>query len=72
MEFIVSCSYLKRGKAVLINYPTLKNYPHRIEKDELYITLSSLEELIKLREDVKESLIVDRDGELVIYDNYIE
>lgn len=72
MEFIVSCSYCTRGEAVLINYPVLKNYHHRIENDELYIIVSSLEELIKIRDDVKNSLIIDRDGEMVIYDGYIE
>lgn len=77
MEFIVSCSYTLRGNSVLIKYPIIKEYKYRIVGDkehlkELYITINSLDELLKLQKEIKRDLIIDKDGELVIYDSYIE
>lgn len=38
---------------------------------EVYITINTLEDLIRLNEIVRTNIIFD-DGELVIYDDYIE
>ena len=77
MEFIVSCAYTLRGNSVLIKYPIIKEYKYRIVGDkehlkELYITINSLDELLKLQKKIKRDLIIDKDGELVIYDSCIE
>lgn len=77
MEFIVSCAYTLRGNSVLIKYPIIKEYKYRIVGDkeylkELYITIKSLDELLKLQKDIGQDLIIDIDGEIVIYDSYIE
>ena len=77
MEFIVSCAYTLRGNSVLIKYPIIKEYKYRIVGDkehlkELYITINSLDELLKLQKDIGQNLIIDIDGEIVIYDSYIE
>ena len=77
MEFVVSCSYTLRGNSVLIKYPIIKEYKYRIARckehlKELYITINSLYELLKLQKDIGQDLIIDIDGEIVIYDSYIE
>lgn len=72
MEFEVSSCYTRRGKIVLNDYPQLEKYPHRLEKNKLYITINSLDELLKIQKEIKENLILDQDGELVIYDGYVE
>lgn len=75
MEFEISCSYTRTGNAVFNDYPQLEKYPHRVVGEEFgtaYITIKSLEELLQLQKEIKKSLILDTDGELVIYDGYIE
>lgn len=74
MEFEVSSCYIKRGEMVLNNYPQLKKYTYRLDegKNELYLDINSLDELLKIQKEIKENLILDTDGELVIYDGYIE
>lgn len=78
MEFEISRSYVITGNAVFINYPQLEKYPHRVvevvgeEFETAYITIKSLEELLQLQKEIKQSLILDIDGELVIYDGCIE
>lgn len=77
MEFEISCSYATTGEQVFREYPQLEKYPHRIDGDAdycrtAYITINSLEELLKIQKEIKQSLILDTDGELVIYDGYIE
>lgn len=78
MEFIVSCSYCARGEAVLIEYPVLKQYEHRLENYEMYLTVHSLEELIEIFKKIHQNFIVNLHSiekgemELVIYDGYVE
>lgn len=78
MEFVVSCSYCKRGEKVLINYPALKEYEHRLDNEEMYLTVHSLEELVEISNKIGQNFIVDLDSiekgemELVIYDSYVE
>lgn len=77
MEFEISCCYLTTGEQVFREYPQLEKYPHRIEGNAdycrtAYITINSLEELLKIQKEIKQDLILDKNGELVIYDGYVE
>ena len=57
MEFVVSCSYCKRGEEVLIRYPALKEYEHRLDDEEMYLTVHSLEELIEISNKIGQNFI---------------
>lgn len=78
MEFLVSCCYCTRGEAVLIYYPALKEYEYRLDNEEMYLTVHSLEELIEISNKIGQNFIVDLDSigerkmKLVIYDDYVE
>lgn len=74
MQFRVMCSYWYGGQRALDKYKCLEKYNAVIEEEELYITLNSLQELIDIKNEIKESIIIDSDKEnyLVIYDDYIE
>lgn len=74
MEFNVSSCYMRRGERFLNEYPKIKKYDYKLdeEQDELYITIHSLEELIKFEKQFGK-IIIDDDGKsLIIYDDYIE
>lgn len=74
MEFRVTCSYWYGGQEALDKYKCLEKYNAVIEDEELYITLNSLQDLIDIKNEIGESIIIDSDNEnyLVIYDNCIE
>lgn len=74
MKFRVKCSYWYGGQEALDKYKYLEKYNAVIEDEELYITLNSLQDLIDIKNEIKESIIIDSDKEnyLVIYDDYIE
>jgi hypothetical protein len=74
MRFKICCSYWEHGERALTKYACLEKYNAVIEGEELYITLNSLQDLIDIKNEIKESIIIDSDKEnyLVIYDDYIE
>ena len=76
MKFRVSCSYYKHGGTVLREYNQLQNYKPEIIDDELYVVIDSLEDLVELKNSIKQSIILDWDSSkenyLIIYDDYIE
>lgn len=74
MKFKVRCSYWFGGQIALYKYKCLEKYNAVIEGEELYITLNSLQDLIDIKNEIGESIIIDSDKEnyLVIYDDYIE
>jgi hypothetical protein len=78
MEFVIRSVWNIEYEAVVKVYPQLHSfhiYPN--DNDYCIITINSLEELIRLKNEVKEDLIV-RDSvlekmlEIMIYDYYIE
>lgn len=77
MEFEISRNYTATGEEVFREYPQLEKYPHRIQGNAdycrtAYITINFLEELLKMQKEIEQDLILDKDGELVIYDGYVE
>lgn len=76
MKFKIGCSYWLHGEIVLKAYDVLQNYKPEIVEGELYITINSLEDLIGLKNSIKQSIILDwnawDENYLVIYDDYIE
>ena len=74
MKFRVKCSYWYGGQEALDKYKCFEKYNAVIEDEELYITLNSLQDLIDIKNEIGESIIIDSDKEnyLIIYDDYIE
>lgn len=78
MEFLIRTAYAIEYEGVVNNYPQLHSfhiYPN--DNDYCIITINSLEELIRLKNEVKEELIVkdsvfEKMLEIMIYDGYIE
>lgn len=78
MEFLISAVWKTEYEAVVNDYPQLHSfhiYPN--DNDYCIITINSLEELIRLKNEVKEQLIVkdsvlEKMLEIMIYDDYIE
>ena len=78
MEFLIRTAYNIEYEAVVNDYPQLHSfhiYPN--DNDYCIITINSLEELLRLKDEVKQELIV-KDScfeemlEIMIYDGYIE
>ena len=78
MKFLIRTAYNIEYQAVVNDYPQLHSfhiYPN--DNDYCIITIGSLEELIRLKNEVKEELIVgdsclEKMLEIMIYDDYIE
>jgi hypothetical protein len=78
MEFLVRTACCIEYQDVVNHYPQLHSfriYPN--DNDYCIITINSLEELIRLKNEVKEELIVkdscfEKMLEIMIYDEYIE
>lgn len=77
MEFSLgSAKNCMSGKSVLEDYPQIqKSFKIRIEDRKwfqvVYITINSLEDMLKLIKIVGCKLVVDED-EIIIYDDYLE
>lgn len=70
MKFILTATSVWSGENILKKYPILEKY--NIEQNyKTYITINSLEDLIKLSKDVENELIIDEDN-IEIYDDYRE
>lgn len=72
MKFRTNCSYYEKGEEVLQKYPKLKGYDHSIDAGELILDIETLDELIEVMNDTQQDIILNTDGELIIYDGYIE
>ena len=78
MEFLIRTAYCIEYQDVVNHYPQLHLfhiYPN--DNDYCIITINSLEELLRLKNEVKEELIVkdsvfEKMLEIMIYDGYIE
>ena len=78
MKFVIRAVWNIEYEAVVKKYPQLHSfhiYPN--DNDYCIITINSFEELIRLKNEVKEYLIVkdsvlEKMPEIMIYDDYIE
>ena len=86
MEFeLMSAKHWTDSKRILKDYPQIANefkvevidtteeteYGKRLVDSEVFITINTLEDLIKLNEIVEVEIIINGD-EILIYDDYIE
>lgn len=86
MEFeLMSAKYWLDSKQILNDYPQIAKefkvqiidtteeteYGKRLVDSEVFITINTLEDLIKLNEIVEVEIIINGD-EILIYDDYIE
>lgn len=86
MEFqLMSAKYWVDFKRILKDYPQIANefkvrvvdttketeYGKRLVDSEVFITINTLEDLIKLNEILEVEIIISGD-EILIYDDYIE
>ena len=86
MEFeLMSAKCYTNSKRLLKDYPQIANefkvqiidtteeteYGKRLVDSEVFITINTLEDLIKLNEIVEVEIIINGD-EILIYDDYIE
>ena len=86
MEFeLMSAKHWTDSKRILKDYPQIANefkvqiidtteeteYGKRLVDSEVFITINTLEDLIKLNEIVEVEIIISGD-EILIYDDYIE
>ena len=86
MEFeLMSAKHWVDSKHILKDYPQIANefkvevidtteeteYGKRVVDSEVFITINTLEDLIKLNEIVEVEIIINGD-EILIYDDYIE
>lgn len=72
MKFRTNCSYYEKGDDAIRKYPKLKGYEHSIEAGELILDIETLDELIEVMNATQQDVILNTDGELVIYDGHIE
>lgn len=74
MKFRLETVYLNASDKILEKYPALKEFNIETIENRLYITLNSLEDMMKLSEKFGEIIIASYEKErtIEIYDDYRE